>query len=43
VFRAQHSLLGADGEEQGFVEGEIDLREAREPEGPLVRLLGIRA
>jgi hypothetical protein len=43
VFRAQHSLLAADGEEQGFVEGEIDLREAREPDGPLVRLLGIRA
>jgi hypothetical protein len=41
-FRAQHSLLGADGEEQGYVEGEIDLREVREPEGPLVRLLGIR-
>ncbi|MFI5320454.1 MAG: DEAD/DEAH box helicase [Myxococcota bacterium] len=43
IFRAQHSLLGADGDERGFVEGEIDLREAREPEGPLVRLLGIRA
>ncbi len=42
VFRAQHSLLGLDGEEQGFVEGEIDLRETREPDGPLVRLLGIR-
>ena len=42
TFRAQHSLLDAAGEEQGFVEGEVDLREAREPEGPLVRLLAIR-
>ncbi|NWG72867.1 MAG: DUF3516 domain-containing protein, partial [Parvularculaceae bacterium] len=42
VFRAQHALLDAEGEEQGFVEGEVDLREARDPEGPLVRLLGIR-
>jgi hypothetical protein len=42
LFRAQHSLLGPDGEEQGCVEGEIDLRGAREPEGPLVRLLAIR-
>ena len=42
VFRAQHSLLDDAGEEQGFVEGEVDLREARDPEGPLVRLLGLR-
>jgi hypothetical protein len=42
VFRAQHALLDAEGEEQGFVEGEVDLREARDAEGPLVRLLGIR-
>jgi hypothetical protein len=42
TFRAQHSLLDAAGDEQGFVEGEVDLRDAREPEGPLVRLLGIR-
>jgi hypothetical protein len=42
LFRAQHSLLGLDGEEQGYLEGEVDLREERDPEGPLVRLLGIR-
>jgi len=42
VFRAQLSLLGIDGEEQGFIEGEVDLRGSPEPEGPLVRLLGIR-
>lgn len=42
LFRAQHSLLGLDGEEQGFLEGEVDLREERDPEGPIVRLLGIR-
>jgi hypothetical protein len=42
VFRVQHSLLDADGEEQGYVEGEVDLRDARDPEGPLVRLLGLR-
>jgi hypothetical protein len=45
VFRAQLALLDADGEEQGYIEGEVDLRDARaaREDGPLVRLLGIRA
>ena len=43
VFRVQHTLLNADGEEQGFIEGEVDLQGALDPEGPLVRVLGIRA
>ncbi|HEU4431496.1 MAG TPA: DUF3516 domain-containing protein, partial [Myxococcota bacterium] len=42
VFRAQLSLLGIDGEEQGFIEGEVDLRASPAPDGPLVRLLSIQ-
>jgi hypothetical protein len=42
VFRAQLSLLGIDGEEQGIIEGEVDLRGTPAPEGPLVRLLSIQ-
>ena len=43
LFRVQHTLLNAEGEEQGFIEGEVDLQGALDPEGPLVRVLGIRA
>jgi len=43
VFHVQHTLLNADGEEQGFIESEVDLRGALDPEGPLARIVGIRA
>ncbi len=41
VFRVQQTLLDPRGEEHWYLEGEIDLREAPEPAGPLVRLLSI--
>jgi hypothetical protein len=39
----QHVLPDPSGENSGYLEGEIDLREAADPNAPLVRLLAIHA
>ncbi len=42
VFRVQQTLSDAAGDDGGSLEGEVDLRGALDPEGPLVRPLQIR-
>jgi hypothetical protein len=39
----QHVLPDPSGENSGYLEGEIDLREVADPNAPLVRLLAIHA
>lgn len=42
LYRAQHTLLGEHGVAQGWIDGEVDLREGAIPEGPLVRVVAIQ-
>jgi superfamily II RNA helicase len=42
LYRVQHTLLGEHGVPQGWIDGEVDLREGAQPEGPLVRIVAIQ-
>jgi hypothetical protein len=42
LYRAQHTLLGEHGVPQGWIDGEVDLRDGAQPEGPLVRIVAIQ-